>query len=271
MRSHKSLVAFTLLVQCAIGSVWCIGAAFLLADAPFHYGLHTIVALLLVFLGMLSSVGHLGRPGVCFYAVRNLRSSWLSREIAVTVTFGAAVAAMGLTVIRPGASSGWVVFVASAIGGLVLYAMARSYRLRTVPSWNRNSVLLAFVSSALLLGGLQCALVSGIAVIIPEGTPDLMGLRLSLHVGLLATFIGFVMKAGIRRANSGQVAKRASLVRSSPSFLHGVGVAWWVIALIFRDSALPQSILLWAGGFFLVVAEIRQRMCFYGSYRNSGF
>lgn len=118
MSKHRSLVVFTLLTQPVVGSVWCVGFALLLRDTPPGYGWHAFVALLLVLAGPGFSTGHLGRPGVCFYAIRNLRHSWVSREVAATVTLAAAVAAMALTSLRPGGLNGWVVFAASAIGGI---------------------------------------------------------------------------------------------------------------------------------------------------------
>ena len=83
MSSHKSLIVFTLFVQTAVGGVRCIGAASLLSGnrvSFFHYEWHALFALLTVLAGLGASIAHLGRPGVCFYAIKNLRRSWLSRK-----------------------------------------------------------------------------------------------------------------------------------------------------------------------------------------------
>lgn len=97
---------FTLLVQSAVGSVWCTGAALFLTGSRFvffHYDWYSLSALLMVLAGLGVSITHLGRPKVCFYAIRNLRCSWLSREIAATGAFAEVWAVMVLVCAQSGA------------------------------------------------------------------------------------------------------------------------------------------------------------------------
>jgi DMSO reductase anchor subunit len=270
MSKHRSLVVFTLLTQSVVGSVWCVGIALLLGDTPPGYGWHAFVALLLILAGLGFSTGHLGRPGVCFYAIRNLRHSWISREVAATVTLAAAVAAMALTSLRPGGLNGWVVFAASAIGGFVLYAMARAYQLRTVPPWNHRGTFLGFLGSALLLGGLQFSMVSSFPAITTVAGCHATGLCLSRYVGLLIALIGFVVKIESQSRNHSQRARPGMFASFSGPVLQSGGVVLWVASMLSWSNAGLQWIFLLLAAVFLVAGEIIHRSRFYDSYRSAG-
>ncbi len=271
MSNHKSLVAFTLLVQSAVGSTWCVGIALLLGDTQYRYGGHAVVALLLVLAGLCFSVGHLGRPGACFYAVRNLKYSWLSREIAATVTLAASATAMAFYSLRPGGLSGWVVFATSAIGGFSLYAMTRAYRLRTVPSWNHVGTRLDFLGSTLLLGGLQFTVVSdALRAALGPGC-GFAGPCVSGHAGFFVALVGFLLKLQSQSPKRTQ-AKEAGMLRGfSQPILQGSGIVLWMASIMSETNpGLGRSVLLLAAA-FLVIGEITRRIHFYDTYRSAGF
>jgi anaerobic dimethyl sulfoxide reductase subunit B (iron-sulfur subunit) len=136
-----SLVCFTLLLQIAAGL-----SLFLLA-APNAAGQSLVPALTL--LAIVASFQHLGRKEVASGALVNLRSSWLSREILLTVVF----LVLGLWASTPfGGLAGKVLLAASGL--FLIYGMARVYMLRTVPVWNRWTTPAGFLATALVLGGL---------------------------------------------------------------------------------------------------------------------
>ncbi len=262
MPSHKSLVGFTLLVQSAVGSVWCTGLVLLLNGSSFRHERNAIVALLFVLAGLTSSIAHLGRPGVCFYAVRNLRRSWLSREIVATGVFAGILAATALAGARPGPLSAWLVLPGSAAGASVLYVMARAYRLRTVPSWNHAGTFLDFLGSALLLGGMQFTIAASAAA------PD-FGADFPRNVGLLAALVGFVIKVQAQGANRSQPAKTALFSFSQP-VLQGAGIVLWAAAVMLKESAGAQWAFLSVAAAFLAVGEVIGRVRFYKGYRSAG-
>ena len=81
-RSESALVAFTLLVPASAGV-----ALFALA---FGGGVRpAITALALACVGMTGSITHLAKPLRAPTSLRNVRSSWLSREIAAVSVFRA--------------------------------------------------------------------------------------------------------------------------------------------------------------------------------------
>ena len=66
MRRHWSLVTFTLLVQSAVGSVWCVQAALFWNGGRvdlLHLKFQIIAALCLVLAGLAAAMVHLGKPG----------------------------------------------------------------------------------------------------------------------------------------------------------------------------------------------------------------
>jgi DMSO reductase anchor subunit len=270
MNRHKSLVAFTLLIQSAIGSVWCIGIALLRGDNPLSYGWHADVALLFVITGLCFSIGHLGKPGICFYAIRNIRHSWLSREIAASVTFAAALTVMTFTSLWPGGLNVWVVLAASVIGGFALYAMAKAYRLRTVPSWNHGGTVLDFLGSALLLGGLQFTVVSDVLIAVTGSKSDFTGPAFSGYTGLFVALVGFLFKLPYPHPARSHAKATGMPFDFSQSILQGVGIVLWVASVISEYSYCIELAFLLLAAAFMMMGETIRRIRFYGSYSSAG-
>jgi len=140
-KSELPLVAFTLLVQMAAG----------MATLSLFSG--TLPLTLLLVIGGLIGVGgvlalfHLGTPLNAWRAVLHVKKSWLSREILLFGLFGGSwLIALAL----PGMGK-----LPLAIFGIgLVYSMVQVYRLRSLPAWDSNRTLMAFSSSAFLLGGL---------------------------------------------------------------------------------------------------------------------
>src|SRR5512143_3850254 len=93
------LVAFTILGQMAVGLFWGFHLPFLVHGRVPAYGWRTgwLVVLAVVFLLMTLAAAvsffHLHHPVRARFALSNLRSSWLSREILFELVFTALVAA----------------------------------------------------------------------------------------------------------------------------------------------------------------------------------
>ena len=98
----RSLVAFTLLSQMAVGGLWILGV--LRIWVAWQAGVATAEALtagpllvvgLLMILALVASLLHLGAPGEAWRVVANVRSSWLSREILFALLFGGTSVLLG--------------------------------------------------------------------------------------------------------------------------------------------------------------------------------
>ena len=111
-------------------------------------------------LALLASLLHLNNLGNIFKAVPNLGSSWLSREVVISVAFVIVAALFTLLQWRKIGSSGlrtltgWITAV---IGLVQTYAMGMVYMIRTQPAWNTLATPITFFVTSLLLGVLAVA------------------------------------------------------------------------------------------------------------------
>jgi formate dehydrogenase iron-sulfur subunit len=122
---HWPLVWLTLLTQAAVGASLTAGA-----------GAERLTASVLAVVALAASLLHLGRPLYAWKALRNLRRSWLSREVAL---FG---------------SYGGLAPVAALVGAAGVYASGRLYMVPGRPAWCSPLTLARFGATALALGGL---------------------------------------------------------------------------------------------------------------------
>jgi DMSO reductase anchor subunit len=93
---------------------------------------------------MAGAIGHLGRPIAAWKAMRNLRRSWLSREVALLSLYGVLAA---LAVVVPGLAV--PAAVAGAAGGV---ASARLYVVPGRPAWDSSLTVVRFAATAVALG-----------------------------------------------------------------------------------------------------------------------
>jgi DMSO reductase anchor subunit len=130
---HWSLVWLTLLSQLAVGVSATAGSA---AERALAAGLAGTA--------LVGALFHLGRPAVAYKALRNLRRSWLSREVALLSVYG--LLAM-VAVLVPAARA-----PAAAVGLAGLYASARLYVVPGRPAWDTPLTIVRFVATAAVLG-----------------------------------------------------------------------------------------------------------------------
>ena len=168
MHPAPSIIAFTTLSGLGFGLLAFLGLGL---PAPggwpafWHFGLGFALAVA----GLLSSLGHLGRPERAWKALSQWRSSWLSREGCLSV---AALAVMGLFAfgrvfgVYDVPVLGWL-GAALSLGTVFTTAMIYA-QLKTVPRWNHWSTpvqfgLYALAGGALLAGQVLAALVLVVA------------------------------------------------------------------------------------------------------------
>ncbi len=163
-RREWFLVIFTLLVQMAVGTfVVLIAFQYLTSAWIPTEELNSItdsvmdVSLLILTLGVIAAIIHLRKPDNAYYSILNIRLSWLSRETLLGLTFGLALAALsilhwfqvGSIQLRN------ILEIITLLSGVTLvYAMAKVYMLRTIPTWNSIFTPLTFFTTTLLLGTL---------------------------------------------------------------------------------------------------------------------
>ncbi|MDR1856808.1 MAG: dimethyl sulfoxide reductase anchor subunit [Desulfovibrio sp.] len=159
-----SLVLFTALAQVAVGIV-LVGECLLHAaqDAAVRTNIRrqSPIAFALFVVAVLISLGHTGSPLNSFNTIRNIGSSWLSREIGMLCLTG--IVFLWLAFMRmkeqeqaqEKTAAGLVV----VFGVLLVVTMSQVYRLPVAPVWDSCVSFLAFFGTMFITGALWQAVV----------------------------------------------------------------------------------------------------------------
>ena len=270
MPRHWSLVLFTLLVQSAVGNVWCILLVLILngeQTALSNLSTQIMVTFCIVLTGLAIAMAHLGNPGGSIHAGRNYKSSWLSREIFTVNLFAGILAIIAIfSRYLPVAVNNWALLMAGISGGAVLYAMTKVYRLRTVPSWNHPGTPLNFLGSALSLGGLQSTLVFTVRQVFGYETQEP---ERFLYTVLSVAVAGFLLKVVAAGVTPHLPGAKDSIIKLQP-FLQGCGMALWAVSTYSIGTPFLQPAILFLAAVGLVCGEVVQRSRFYDSYQRVG-
>lgn len=152
-RSEVPLICFTTLSPAAVGAgafALPLGGGWALAA----------VVVLMVTAGMLASVAHLARPLRAPRSLAHLGGSWLSREILVVSAFWA-LAMLWLICELGGfpwstAARGFHI-AAVVVGVVLLWVIAKAYRVHGQPAWDGSDTFWELVAIALGSGGAVAA------------------------------------------------------------------------------------------------------------------
>lgn len=164
MLREFALIAFTILAQTSVGAFLVLGVVnFFVArkagqEEADRMADRSLIAIgVVLVLGLLASLLHLGSPLSAPRAVTNFSTSWLSREILSGVIFavlGALFAVLqwfklGSIMLRT-----VIAWLAALVGIVLVYSMSRIYMLPTQPAWNNLATPISFFTTTLLLGAL---------------------------------------------------------------------------------------------------------------------
>jgi anaerobic dimethyl sulfoxide reductase subunit B (iron-sulfur subunit) len=151
------LLLFTLLAQMATGSFWAMLWMFpslwtTASSTTFLRLLPPLVVGGCLGAGALASLAHLGTKRKALNMLRNLRRSWLSREVLFVGLFGLGWLITPLEIALSGRAGPELMGISAALGLALVYSMAQVYRLPTVSGWNTWRTNAGFMASSLLLG-----------------------------------------------------------------------------------------------------------------------
>jgi anaerobic dimethyl sulfoxide reductase subunit C (anchor subunit) len=299
-----ALPVYTILMQLAVGAVfvlWLIRALSASKFSPDELNRINRNPILVIALTVVVAIGgshfHLSRPFQSFLAVLNFQSSWLSREIVFTLLFLLTI--MGLlyiTYLRTHQSGlitglGWI---ASALGCVLVYCMARIYLIPTQVAWNSTLVILSFYVTSLILGAMTIALLMVLDLKFAEiKKSDDIELRIQVikqsFAGLTALTI-FLVALGaaitffqVRLLAQGDIVARTSLsllvelymplLIMRFVFLFFASIAMGVAMYRMRQSQLvPQSLMMpvYLSCLLILVGEIIGRFLFYATHIRVG-
>lgn len=178
MNPALSVIAFTTLSGAGYGLMAWLAVAALAGSVPARPLLHSLVlALVLVTVGLLSSLAHLGQPRRAWRAYSQWRTSWLSREgVLATLTYAPALAFGAL--LLPGMIGPDVQgdVTALALPGVLVCMLLIGCAMATVactamiyaslppiPAWRHRLVLPTYLLLAAWTGGLLLAALLGFA------------------------------------------------------------------------------------------------------------
>ncbi len=167
-----ALIVYSIFAQMSVGAFLVLGIAHFYAarktnmEEADRLSDRALIAIIVVLvLGMLASLFHLGSPANAPRAVSNIATSWLSREILFGVIFavlGVIFAVMQWFKVGSFAVRNIIAWITALVGVALIYSMAKIYMLPTQPAWNTLATPITFFATTLLLG----ALAIGVALVV---------------------------------------------------------------------------------------------------------
>ena len=139
------LVFMTVLTQVSVGGFMALFLGSVLHFFGFNLSAPNfwlaLAVLIPVALGLPLSALHLGRPIMALTAVKNIKTSWLSREAAALGLYAVGAAVVTGLYFMDVNGAIMIAFQALvlAIGVFGIYSQVKIYRVRARPSWDRNS------------------------------------------------------------------------------------------------------------------------------------
>lgn len=210
-RSEVPLICFTTLSPAAVGAgafALPLGGGWTLAFA----------VVLMVTAGMLASIAHLARPLRAPRSLAHLGGSWLSREILVVSAFWA-LAVLWLVCELGGfpwstAARGFHI-AAVVVGVVLLWVIAKAYRVHGQPAWDGSDTFWELVAIALGSGGaVAAAAAAGQGIAGFGGTLPLMLLGVVALIGLALSTVLIRFASGRRMRRVGELVDRERTLRA---------------------------------------------------------
>ena len=250
---HWPLIVLTLLTQLSVGTV--------AAAVATHSRSGAAVAACAGAIALAASIGHLGRPAHAWKALRNLRRSWLSREVLLFGIFSAAALAYAGSGAEPVLGAG-----AAIVGLAGIFASARLYLVPARPAWNTPRTVVAFFATAVATGPL--VVVVGAGKWSPPSMPT-RGLLAFAIGGTVAQLIGYQLIAGsvaVRRGHEWAAFGRLLFRRFRGLLLFrvGCGIAGVSLCVAAMTSRPATAVVMAAAALpFVAVGELVGRYLFY--------
>ncbi len=280
-----SLVFFTVFAQAAFGIIFAllVLSAVKQPAARIVYGkVRTSaagVALLLMVAALFFSFFHLGSPMRAVYALSNLRTSWLSREILMVSVFSFLLLIWWL-LMRKGPAGEAVnramLWIGVFAGLIMVYTMARLYMMPSIPAWNTGRTLLVFYASGLLTG--VPVLLCVIATLHSGDTGNAANYRFAGALGWLMA-VAFVARIVSGSGSAPDPGQTAFPPRDLPLLVHimyyllltaGTGLVLFRLAVpsAWGGRAIRKYLLIALA--LVLFAEITGRYIFYAGFYRLG-
>lgn len=267
------LVFMTVLTQMSLGAFGALFIGDLLSLFGFFTPTWGMAALVMApaALGLPLSALHLGRPFRALSAMKNLKTSWLSREAAALGAFtGMMSLNVGLYYLNVSATLRLEFEFLTLLSGIYgIHAQAMIYRIAARPSWDRASTNRKFFSTA--YSGLF--LVALVLLVLGQSNSATPLLSSAMILAVIHGFFTFESFNELKSAKIPQLEKTLRLYRDRFRVIHTVRWATFAMGafalpllttlFIASDMALASVLTLGAGFILLVLSELSDRFLFY--------
>ncbi|OOH92112.1 dimethyl sulfoxide reductase [Pasteurellaceae bacterium 15-036681] len=265
------LVIFTVLAQSVVGSFLLF--TFVLCqleskNSRLYIHKMMFIPLILLGIGFIASMTHLGSPERAFNSLTRVGESMLSNEIASGAIFFALAGCYWLLAILgkmpENLGKVWLI-ITSLIGLVFMYMMANVYRISSVPTWDTAVTDWSFYLTVIVAG-----FVLGYMLLKPNRYSEysLKWVPWVFVVGVLFVAIIVVYQGNLLATTHSSVQQAVGLVPDfAPMMVVRLSCLAVAGALLFKARTLP---LLSVAVLFALVAEFIGRVLFYGSHMTYG-
>ncbi|WP_142501337.1 DmsC/YnfH family molybdoenzyme membrane anchor subunit [Klebsiella sp. 2680] len=271
------LVLFTVLGQSVAGVMIVAGPGWLSlnnnTDARQRLVRSMFFIWLLMGVGFLASVLHLGSPFRAFNSLNRIGSSALSNEIAAGALFFAAGGIWWLLSFlgkMPRMLAKTWLLITMLLGCLFVLAMTLVYQIDTVPTWYNGYTTAAFFLTMLLCGPLFAALLLRMANVTFNGTVfasiSTFALLASLAVVILQSSELASIHSSVQQAS--KLLPDYGWLQTLRFVLLTLGLGCWICPLARRKT--PQIVSLLSGLILVLLGEFIGRGLFYGLHMTVG-
>jgi len=261
--SHLPLVFMLVLTQLAVGGfIWLAVLGCTKFEIVERESLLATTSVVALFAGLLTSIFHLGRPHLAWRALLNVRTSWMSREIALFVALTtAAVLDIGARAAHSAFQS-TATWLCAITGLAAVFSSVMIYQDTHRAFWNFKSGSIRFLGSTLLLG-------SFLTMLLCPGQ-EIAQFAAVLVVVTTALKLDFEL-AIVRTSSADESLKRSAALMRGPlqrftvaRFIFGA-LGGLICPIFFLNAAAPHSLSILASGAFLFsfFGEILERFLFF--------
>lgn len=271
------LVLFTVLGQCAAGAVIVTGLGWYSVQ-------HDAVARqrlvrsqnflwLMMAIGFLASVMHLGSPMRAFNSLNQIGHSALSNEIASGSLFFAVGGFWWLLSIvgkMPAALEKLWLAISMVLGIIFVWSMTRVYQIETVPTWYNGYTTASFFLTMVLTGPLFAAWLMRRATIpfngITFATLSALALLGSLAIVILQGMDLFQIHSSVQQAAT--LVPGFGVLQVCRLILLTLGLGYWICPMLLGKT--PHPMVLMVGLLLVLAGELIGRVIFYGLHMTVG-
>ena len=273
--SELPLVFMTVLTQVSLGGFF----ALFMGDLLSLFGFEATNWMLALFVLLPSAVGlplsalHLGRPGLAITAMKNLKTSWLSREAAALGAFtGLMTVVVALYFFDFSKGVRLIIeLLTLGLGVFGIYAQSMIYRIKARPSWNRATTNLKFFGVAyvgVFLVAFLVALFGESGAVVPLVSLGMLGALSQLFftyedIRTLDT----IEQNSYRLQRTKQLLNehfgRIKIIRLVTLIVGGIFLP--LVSLLFVANGTVESLILFLALLMTLVSELFDRFLFYST------